>query len=922
MKTVNIYFSGFEELEKTVTDNSFLDSKNLLIQIFDGRNSYTDFCILSEYIAKLLPTATVLGVSTAGEILNAKMSENGAVISFCSFKNTTLIPLSSQGSEYKDGVLSANAIDGDDIKAAIFFSDGLYSNADEFLNGLKSVKKGIVIAGGAAADNGLFKETFVSLNGVVNQKWIIGVAFKNKDLGVINDWELGYNPIGKEMKITKAAGAELFELDGKPIFEIVKKYFGEKILNTLPASIVKFPLLKKTQNVSVARAPVAKTENSLIFAGSFDEGEIVRFAIADMKNIGSKEPPNGIRKAQGIWIYSCMGRKAFAGKLLEKEFEKYTPVSSAGFFGYGEFYDASKTTSKLNLTTTLFALYEDDLDTSKHHNIEHPDDTQSDIETVAYLANAVVADLEEALSDINTYKIALDSNSIVSKTDKRGIITYVNDLFIKVSGYTKEELIGKSHSIIRHPDMPDSLFIELWKTVSSGKTWKGIVKNRRKDGGEYFVDTAIVPLLDQDGNIKEYIAARTDITTLVKQQQTIERQALDHLTGLPNRVKFFEDDATIGGYRSIAILNIDGFGTINRFYGFENGNSILIAISKSISEFTAKNGFYPYKLDADSFLVASETMESDDFVEAINGFIKDVKQKPFLAGTFEVNVRLSAGVASSSGLLLSKAEEALKKARIKRVDVAILNDEDERAKQQNFEMLKILEYAINNDSIEPYYQAIVDIRTKQTVKYESLMRIKDQDGKIYSPYPFLEVAKKSKYYPAMTRTVVKKTLVDFAARDEEVSLNISVYDIENEDTVSMIKKSLMEFPEPKRVIFELTESETLEDYAKITEFIEEIKKLGAKISIDDFGSGYSNFAYLAKFNADFLKIDGSIIKNIASDRLYYQIADSIKDFAKKLGIKTVAEFVSNEEIAKKAEELGIDYGQGFLYAVPKPICEL
>ena len=114
---------------------------------------------------------------------------------------------------------------------------------------------------------------------------------------------------------------------------------------------------------------------------------------------------------------------------------------------------------------------------------QHLDDTQSDIETVAYLANAVVADLEEALSDINTYKIALDSNSIVSKTDKRGIITYVNDLFIKVSGYTKEELIGKSHSIIRHPDMPDSLFIELWKTVSSGKTWKGIVKNRRKDGG-------------------------------------------------------------------------------------------------------------------------------------------------------------------------------------------------------------------------------------------------------------------------------------------------------------------------------------------------------------------------------------------------------------------------------------------------------
>lgn len=922
MKTVNIIFSGFDELQKTVSSNGFLSSKNLLIQIFDGRNSYDDFCELSEYIAKLLPNATVLGTSTAGEILDSKMSENSAVISFCTFKNTSVIPISSENSSFQDGVSTANTILDNDIKAAIFFSDGLYSNADEFLNGLKSIKQNIVIAGGAAADNGLFKETFVSLNGVVKPQWIVGAAFKNRELGIINDWELGYNPIGREMKITKSTGAELFELDGKPIFEIIQKYFGEKILSSLPASIVKFPLLKKTQNVSVARVPVAKTETSLIFAGSFADGEIVRFAIADMKKIGTKEPPETIQKAQGLWIYSCMGRKAFAGKLLEKEFEKYAPLSSAGFFGYGEFYDASKTTSKLNLTTTLFALYEDELDISKSKPDKNKDDTQSDIETIAYLANAVVADLEDALSDINTYKIALDSNSIVSKTDKKGIITYVNDLFVKISGYKREELIGKSHNIIRHPDMPDSLFKELWKTISSGNTWKGIVKNKQKDGSEYFVDTAIVPLKDQDGNIKEYIAARTDITTLVKQQKTIERQTVDNLTGLPNRVKFFEDDTALGGYGSIALLNIDGFGTINRFYGFENGNSILLGVAKSILEFATKNGFYAYKLDADSFLVASDTKKSDDFIETINNFIQEIKQKQFLAGTFEINVGLSAGVASQNGPLLSKAEEALKKARIKRVDVAILNEEDERAKQQNFEMLKILEYAIGNDTILPYYQGIVDIKTKQIGKYESLMRIKDQTGKIHSPYPFLEIAKKSKYYPAMTQTIIKKTLSDFKDRTEEVSLNISVYDIENKDTVSMIKALLADFAEPHRIVFELTESETIEDYAKITEFISEVKKFGAKISIDDFGSGYSNFAYLAQFNADFLKIDGSIIKNIASDSLYYQVADSIKDFAKKLGIKSVAEFVSNEDIAKKVEELGIDYAQGFLYAVPKPIEEL
>lgn len=198
----------------------------------------------------------------------------------------------------------------------------------------------------------------------------------------------------------------------------------------------------------------------------------------------------------------------------------------------------------------------------------------------------------------------------------------------------------------------------------------------------------------------------------------------------------------------------------------------------------------------------------------------------------------------------------------------------------------------------------------------------DENGKVYTPYSFLDVAKKSKYYLALTRIMIQKTLHDFEYRKECVAINLSVEDIEDQETVLFIEKAIKNFPEPSRITFELTETEAIKDYVSIISFIKSVKDLGVKIAIDDFGSGYSNFAYLAQFNANILKIDGTIIKKIATDTNTYQIAAAINDFAKRLGLQTVAEFVFDETTNNVVKDLNIDFAQGYYHAEPLPIEKL
>lgn len=525
---------------------------------------------------------------------------------------------------------------------------------------------------------------------------------------------------------------------------------------------------------------------------------------------------------------------------------------------------------------------------------------------------------------LEQYKMSVDESSIVSKTDPKGRIIYVNSEFCKVSGFSKEELLGKPHNIVRHPDMPKELFKEMWHTIKIlKKPWTGEVKNKTKHGSYYWVRAYIAPLLDKNGNIVEYIGLRTEITELVKQREALQKIAYsDSLTGLYSRLKLSDDIQTLDDDLSLAIINIDSFRELNDVYGHSFGDKIIIECARIIKMYISNENYCNlYRLQGDEFALLSTKQNSDLFTHKIMAILYHIKSSQIVINDETVLISCSAGVSyDNKEFLLNHANMALKIAKLESKDLVVYSDDNSlNAKyNNNIKYAAKLTQALKDNKVVAYFQAIVDNNTKEFNKYEALVRIVDVDGSVISPFFFLDVAKKSKKYFGVSRAVLIQAFEKFKNSNDEVSINLSILDITDAKMVGFIINLLKENNMGHRVTFEIVESEYIDKFDQALAFITEVKKYGVKIAIDDFGIGYSNFEYMLKLKADYLKIDGSLIKNITKDENSYKVVSAIVDFTKKLGMKTVAEFVEDEEIFKVVKELGIDYSQGYYFDKPSP----
>lgn len=529
-------------------------------------------------------------------------------------------------------------------------------------------------------------------------------------------------------------------------------------------------------------------------------------------------------------------------------------------------------------------------------------------------------ELEEKIKILEQYKMVLDESSIVSKTDKRGIITYANDAFCRISGYSREELIGHAHNLGRHPDNPKELFKELWKTIKAGKIWRGTFKNLTKSGEDYYVKSVIVPIFDEDGKIIEYISARKDVTELMEKEQIIQRQLKDHLTGLKSRTALFSDLETFGNEMTLMLLNIDRFSTINDYFGYEIGDELLKHFALRLRETIGHDQLY--RISGDEFAITCLGSLHDDTIrDQILDMLNTMENFKYSVAGHDISMTMTAGVAHATySDVYNLAHMAFKEAKERHEKLIFFNDNTALTEKtrNNIWMTNKIKQAIDEDRIVPFFQGIVDNSTRQIVKYESLIRLIDEDGTILSPYWFLEHAKKSKLYDKLTRIMIQKT---FAAFEEETtyefSLNLTVQDIVTDETREFLYQTLESSSAANRLVLEIVESEGIVNYDVVIEFIRTLKRYGCKIAIDDFGTGYSNFSYLSKLDVDYIKIDGSLIKNINTDQDHLFTVESILFFAQRKGIQTIAEFVEDEEIYDRIRKMGIDYSQGYLFSTPK-----
>ena len=524
-------------------------------------------------------------------------------------------------------------------------------------------------------------------------------------------------------------------------------------------------------------------------------------------------------------------------------------------------------------------------------------------------------DLKDTLLLLEEYKKAIDESSIVSKTNIHGIITYVNNKFSEISGYTKDELLGQNHNIIRNPETPKIFFKEMWETIQNKQVFKGIISNRKKDGTIYYVDSTIVPILDYDGNIIEYIGIRNDITSLFEKDKIITKQFTDDLTNLPNRQKLIVDSQNFL-FPKLAIVNINHFRDINDSYGIEVGDAILKEFSKKLLKLNSFN-INVYRIGGDIFgILASGNFSLDSLKDLSLEFLNKLKSNPLKYDNHPLNLSFSIGISSGREWLLVEAEMALMKAKEENKEIVINLEDSKKILSEKIELTKNIKDAISNNNLLVYGQKILNNTTNE-VKYETLMRLRTNEGKILSPYFFLEHAKKAKLYHEMTRTMIKQACDYFKNKENMFSINLTMQDITNKETNQFLKETLIETKTNNKIILEIVESEQINQFEEVSSFIKEMKKIGAKIAIDDFGTGYSNFEYIIKLNVDILKIDGSLIKNIHKDKNIFITVSTIVNFAKQLSLEVVAEFVDSKEVLDVIKSLGIEYSQGYFLHEPE-----
>lgn len=503
--------------------------------------------------------------------------------------------------------------------------------------------------------------------------------------------------------------------------------------------------------------------------------------------------------------------------------------------------------------------------------------------------------------------------------------SFTKNQYIAENGQEGLELFKKYEKnidlIVTDINMPILNGLEMAKEIKNINPNIPIIITTAFSNKEYLLESI-------DIGIDKYVLKPIDIAKLLQAMSQsiiyyeLKELFVDKLTNLPNRNRLKKDLNQTDDVL-MAFFDIDGFLTLNDLFGEEIGDGILVELSYKLKEHFPANEYSVYKLDVDKFVVVAVNSGKsvEEFYKYTKSFINKIENQSFLVNENEIDINLTVGVSHANGALAYKyAQRTITYARTKLRKIMIYNDSFNihQSFENNIKWLKQLKNGFKENRFQAYFQPIVDTQTKEIYKYEALIRYIDENGNEVGPYNFLDIAKKTKQYPNIIKVILKDALKLIKEKNKKVSINISYADISNKNTTKYIYDFLtaQSIEHTKLLSFEILESEEIVDFEEVSRFISEVKKFECIVGIDDFGAGYSNFHLLSKLKISFIKIDGSLIQNIHNSKDLEIIVKTISNIAKEFNVKTVAEFVANEEIYNKVKELNIDYSQGFYFDKP------
>jgi len=395
----------------------------------------------------------------------------------------------------------------------------------------------------------------------------------------------------------------------------------------------------------------------------------------------------------------------------------------------------------------------------------------------------------------------------------------------------------------------------------------------------------------------------------------------DRLTDIKNRIAFDEDKKKLKK-PAIILLNIDRFKDINDVYGSEVGDTILKTIAHMLSDICHdKHLKSVYRIGGDEFCLLFDDITIARLNELTHRILTLITSQHFLIDNNEINISITAAINDTQPLL-ENADLVLKYIKKVRNRNVVVYDDSlglQKKAQENIETINLVKKALKNDDVVIYFQPIMNLKTKSIDKFEVLVRIIDGTT-VIPPFKFLDIVQKTSLYQQITKTVIEKTIQAAIEYPKyRFSINLAMADILNEPLMEELFNLFEQnIAIAGKIDIELLETEGIEDMKLIKDFIDRIHSYGSLILVDDFGSGYSNFAYFAEMEIDIIKIDGSIINEIVTNKRKHHMLESIVKFAKGMHLKIVAEFVDDLEIVEILQDLDIDYIQGYLISPPRP----
>jgi EAL domain-containing protein (putative c-di-GMP-specific phosphodiesterase class I)/GGDEF domain-containing protein len=399
--------------------------------------------------------------------------------------------------------------------------------------------------------------------------------------------------------------------------------------------------------------------------------------------------------------------------------------------------------------------------------------------------------------------------------------------------------------------------------------------------------------------------------------------SIDQLSGLKNRMAL-TNLIHLKEKHVLILSDIKDFSFINELYGVDVGNEVLKQVSTAFEKFANKHDFKAFRIASDEYVLykKEDIFDADDYNDILEALHKDINAlEIFIEEVIDViKIDINSGLVFDDSNSLEKAQMALKKAKgITSSFIAYSKNIDTKEKSEfTLKIRTSIRHGLNGKNIIPFFQPITN-NQGQITKYEALIRIIEfKDGKksIIFPDSFIEISKQNTSYTEISKIMIEKSLSFFKNRDEKISINISPGDLFNVEIMDTLIENIKKFDTPSKIVVEITEQDGIVDFDRFVHGIKRLKRLGVMLAIDDFGSGYANYAHILVIKPDYLKIDGSLVTKILQDDDIKILIRSIILFAKELNIKIIAEYIENKEIFELLKEYGVDEFQGYYFGKP------